>query len=300
MSYNRGRFLKNCLDSIKRCAPMCKATIVDDGSTDEETIQVIQAAKKDLQFHVINMQEDASNQKHGGLYANMQWVLDNGASEEKILFVQDDTQLVRVIDKEDLDYIDRYFAVARNVAFLHPAFLKQASRTRIASITLSENFPAYVASFERAVAYFSAICIVHRGRLKEMGFRLANTERGNGAAAKDVFAPMGHMIHPFVAWLPFVPNYRGKRETMTIRLTRKIGTIGYFPFETMNVDQVDQLKSRDLKVLPIAENFLNPRGLGERHKPWRHDPVDQKDWIRKLGRYEQRAVRFLQKLKLWG
>ena len=60
--------------------------------------------------------------KHGGLYANMQSALDE-AQEDYVLLMQDDTQIVRKMEQEDLEAINRAFEAFPTAAFLSLMFL---------------------------------------------------------------------------------------------------------------------------------------------------------------------------------
>src|SRR5690606_21926670 len=41
-SFNRGRFLQNCVDSIEQCAPGARIVVFDDSSYDEATKEVLE------------------------------------------------------------------------------------------------------------------------------------------------------------------------------------------------------------------------------------------------------------------
>ncbi|MDZ7641149.1 MAG: glycosyltransferase [Desulfurivibrio sp.] len=86
-SYNRGNFLKNCVQSIESCSPDSKIAVFDDDSDDTETISVL----RDLgEKHTVFTSTEHSSHHLGGLYNNMQNALEYCQDEELVCFLQDD------------------------------------------------------------------------------------------------------------------------------------------------------------------------------------------------------------------
>jgi glycosyltransferase involved in cell wall biosynthesis len=261
-SYNRGPFLENCVASIRRNAPGAAITVVDDGSNDPETIRVLKNLPADVRLLRQEKQLDA---KLGGLYRNMQIALDGMDPQTRLFaFLQDDTQVVRPLEPDDYDYMDRYFEAFPKAAFLNPHFLKGVRKRGILrAIYPDSDFPVYFYKFsefwkDRSVTmYFTDICVGHASRLKKACFSYQSNETTSGQLARSLFSKMGTMAHPFVMSLPEVPIYRGKRKTLGVRLAEK--RLGTEPnaFAMLGKGEVAALKSRSLNVLPFAEDFLS-------------------------------------------
>ena len=117
-SYNRHFYLKNALHSVQRNVSDVRVRIYDDGS-DQSEMKKFLAENSDL----VGARLKGLDSKHGGLYTNMQSALDE-AQEDYLLLMQDDTQIVRKMEREDLEAINRAFEVFPTAAFLSVMFLK--------------------------------------------------------------------------------------------------------------------------------------------------------------------------------
>jgi glycosyltransferase involved in cell wall biosynthesis len=136
-SYNRGRFLENAVASVFRCMKNPDVTVIDDGSTDAETISILARLSAGARVERKSHRDGA---RLGALYANMQTALDEARSDEMVLFIQDDTQLVRPVDDTDYDYVQMYFAGAPDRAFLLPTFIRGvASAEDLSKLRLEED-----------------------------------------------------------------------------------------------------------------------------------------------------------------
>jgi GT2 family glycosyltransferase len=120
-SYNRGAYLKNCVDSLQRNMPGICWTVYDDGSDEPETVAYLLS----LGERVLHM-KSAGEDRHGGYYNNMQAALD-GSQADYLLMLQDDLQVVRPFAQKDLLGIDQIFNKDRMV-FISPVFLKGSKR----------------------------------------------------------------------------------------------------------------------------------------------------------------------------
>ncbi len=261
-SYNRGAFLRNCVESALRHAPGWAVTVVDDRSSDPETRRVL--AELAGRVRIVQPPAGSGASRHGGLYANMQLALERTAPEDWMVAIQDDTQLVRAVEADDMAYIGAYFARFPDAAFLGPRFLMGVRRRGIErAIRLDPRFPVYFYDFserwkDRSVTmYYMDIFIAHTGRLRSAGWRFDATESGCAQAARRLFGKMGTMAHPFVMNLPAVPFYRGKSKTRAMaRAERRMGPEPR-RFRDMGAAEVAALKGRDLSRLPFAEDYLH-------------------------------------------
>jgi len=275
-SFNRAAFLRNCIASIQSYAPSCPLTVVDDNSTDPETRAVL----ADLPQMGVRLIQQAThlNERHGGLYANMQLALDSADEGDRVLFIQDDMQLVRPLDEADFRYIDDFYAAFPKAAFLNPVFLKGQRNRRDRRITrINPDFPVYFRHYPSkktygGLAYTDAV-IGDVSRLRAVNWRFTQSEVANADSAMRHFGLMGFMACPFVMFLPQVPVYRGKRKSWAVRIAER--RVGEAPktFEPMSPADLRRFKQRDLSVLPVAEHFLNTRDRRVK-KPFEYSAVN--------------------------
>lgn len=284
-SFNRGRFLDNCVTSVERFAPDALIFIYDDQSDDPGAIRVLDRLSRKHQ--VIPNNPDVSD-KHGGLHANMQAAFNAMPDDEWFCFMQDDMQVVRPVTFDDIAYVDEFFTRYPNAGFLHPGFLKGCNRER--DIGLIRYDPSMGVYFRRqgknsAGTYYSDIMISNSSRLRSRAWRFDRREAKSEKSAKASFSEMGFMLNPFVMWLPSVPAYRGKKKTFALRYAEKLQKAGFYPLIDMTVNDVTKLMRRDPAVLPVAEDFLrctNP----DIEKPWAYYPLQKRRLLKLIDRLE--------------
>jgi glycosyltransferase involved in cell wall biosynthesis len=284
-SYNRGRFLENCISSIERCVPGADIAIFDDKSDDGYTEQVLDEI---AQRHEVMRLGNDSSHKLGGLYGNMQYALEYAHQRRLVCFLQDDMQVVRPLADEEVVRLDQCFEANPGLAFLHPCFLKGINRERDqASLHYEHALEAYRRdqTEQSAGQYFSAIFVASPRRLLNAGWQFGRSEPVNDLQAREHFDRIGHLYAPFAMWLPDVPAYRGKRKTLALRLAEKRLGCGLYPYRLLDAGSVDQLKSRPVDILPFAEDFLTCEGKSLR-KPWVYYPMQGSGWLKKLNSLE--------------
>lgn len=287
-SYNRGAFLQNCINSVLQYAPQCRLSVFDDNSNDEATKQVLAALPATINLY---QPDTHSSQRHGGLYANMQWALDLAAQGEYLLFIQDDMQLVRPLRDEDNQYITQYFDTFTQAAFLNPVFLKGQRASRDKRITqLSAEFPVYFRHYPtkkhpRGLSYADVV-IAHVDRLRQHSWQFSDSEVTNAVQAQQHFGAMGFMLHPFVMFLPQVPVYRGKRKSYAVTLAQRWSGEQPKSFLPLNQTQLNQLLQRNPEVLPVAEQFLHCIDPKIK-RPFQYSAVNAYPLLRVLHKIEQ-------------
>jgi glycosyltransferase involved in cell wall biosynthesis len=167
-SYNRGGYLRNCVESIRRNLPFAEVKVYDDNSTDPETVAVLHS----LGLPVLRPEGSVTG-RHGGLYANMNRALDE-AGTGLILFLQEDMQLVRPVQPVELDQIAIILGAGRR-AFVFPGFMKATSMPRYRrQMRADAAIRAYVgrADDPGRITYVDAM-IADVGKLREVGWRFA-------------------------------------------------------------------------------------------------------------------------------
>lgn len=285
-SYNRGAFLQNCIDSLLRHTRNSRICIVDDHSNCPDTRAYLQNLPDGVELLYGQVKDGA---RHGGLYNNMQLALDNCQSE-LIFFIQDDMQVVRNIDNQDMDYINGFFAHYSKAAFLHPMFLRGRRNRRDRRITkLQPDFPVYFREQpekknHRDLTYVDGV-IAHAGRLKAAGWQFVEGEAANADQAAPLFGKMGIWPFPVAMFLPEVPVYRGKHKTWAVSKAEQLAGTTPKAFIPMTEEQIDRLRQRQLEQLPVAEDFLQCAAPVKR--PFHYSVVNVYPTLRALHKIEQ-------------
>lgn len=284
-SFNRGQFLAHCVESIERCAPRWQICVMDDDSDDSRTLNVLEQLR--IKHRVINGKE-VTGRKHGGLYTNMQTALETFASEDLILFLQDDMQMVRPLLAEDEEFIRQYFQTDASAGFLQPCFLKGSTRERDRK-TLRYNPEQQLYTrentYQSAGVHYSDILLASPANLLAADWHFAESEPENDRQAARLFGKLGHLFAPFAMWLPEVPAYRGKRKTLALKIAEKRRQCGLYPFDYMSDNEVKKLRERSPSVLPVAEDFLHNTVSGL-EQPWVYYPLQGSRWLKKLNSLE--------------
>lgn len=295
-SFNRGQFLENCVKSIEHCVDAPKILIFDDNSNDADTLKLL--SRLGEKYQVVQPEvSEALTYKCGGLYQNMQTSLSYIPEGEFVYFVQDDTQLVRKIDQQDIDDIHLFFETHPDAAFLHHAFVRQKNRAHNQKVTrFEQDSNSYIRdeSHRSSGTYFSAISIGHTDRLKEKNWVFKPTEKENDLQAREKFSRMGLMKNPFVMWLPSVPCYRGKVKTFALAQAEKIQKCGFYPFDILTAEQNQTFIQRSPDILPVAEDFLTVSNA-DLKKPWITHPLQGLSFWKQLNKLELKWRKFFKK-----
>jgi glycosyltransferase involved in cell wall biosynthesis len=254
-SYNRGIYLKNCIDSISRHLSSIPYFVYDDNSTDPDTASYL----KTIATQVIQTEKDVSD-RHGGYYQNMQSALDNAKSDYALL-IQDDMQVVRPFLDSDLGDIDTIFQKNPSLAFLSPVFLKGRKRDFFRENYIADpqtNSYAWASTSDSLVpGCYADVSIVHVQRLRSASWTFQSSEVSNGELAKEKFGPMHQLSNPFIFYLPEEPAYRGKVLTLGAQIAFKMDGGKIKNFKDMSPRAVTDFINRDLAILPFAEDFID-------------------------------------------
>lgn len=287
-SYNRGPHLRNCVESIETCAAGHRIIVYDDASNDTETQQIL--CDIETRHEVRRREDKGSGNQHGALYSNMQRAIDSVEEDCLICFLQDDTQLVRKIDEQDIQFMEGYFEKFPNGGFLAPVFQKRITRQRtLDRFVYHEDRGVYICEHRSrkqvAGVYYSDISVTRRDRLRDANWKFVPGEFGNEQQAKANFLEMGYLYAPFAMWLPNPPAYRNKKKSFTFRLAEIVNRAGFYPFGIMGNKTVQKLRTRPTSQVPIAEDYLNVTVEGLK-SPWIYDPLRRYRILRKLAKLE--------------
>lgn len=254
MSYNRGSYLRNLLDSIERHFPRAHTFIVDDKSDDAETLKVLEESK-----HKVHVSSHISENRHGNLYRNMQTALEL-CNTRYLIFLQDDVQIVRDVSKTDEDIITQAFQDP-SIGFIRPSFLKQSDADRfIASVDIDPTRNLLVpknsfADVERGNAYCDVVmCDVQK--LRDKNWLFSNSEKANQIQAQQMFSHMPFLWHPFTFYCPEVPSYRDRKMFLASRLMQKKRQGHIVNFHAIDGPKLPAFLKRNFGEWPIAEQFL--------------------------------------------
>lgn len=286
-SFNRGRFLEHCVQTLELCAPQCPVLIFDDDSDDPETREVLERLGARYPVLTPRPTVPGDHSKHGGLYANMQAALDGLDDDVLMCTLQDDMQLVRPLQDSEIDAMAALLDRDDGRRFLHHAFLKGAERHHSQVRFVAED-NAYYAGREHSSAgsHYSDIFIARVRALRAVHWRFLPRESANEQQARQVFLPMAHWRDPFAAWLPAATAWRGKKRTWALRQGEKRHRCGFHPFRIMDEQQVRHFLSRNPAVrFPWAEDWLTLERDGL-PQPWVYHPLQGSRWLKWLNSLE--------------
>lgn len=268
-SFNRGRFLENCLKSLEVCASGPEVTIIDDQSDDPYTLAVLEQYGRKLNV-VTAGDAEISEHKTGGLYNNMRFAFKDARNSGKrfVLFLQDDMQLVRPILPRDITGAEAFFEANPNAAELHTCFMKRFFENRDEHLTEPDaSGEAYLRpSSYPGFSGFSAVGLFDIERVNKLFGELQQGEYANNEFAQKNDIQMGISTRPFMMWLPYPISHRGKTRNIPLQLVESVAGCGFYPYQIMTDDAVSQLLERPLEKRPYAEDWLDC-------EPLRHTPV---------------------------
>ncbi len=284
-SYNRGDYLRNCLESLRRNMPFAEVTVYDDHSDDPATLAYLGS----LRERVVQPPRDKGT-RHGGLYANMQASLA-GASSDMLLFLQEDMQVVRPVSERDVQEIAALFDASPDRAFVSPAFIKGLRRRRYLRGLMPCATPRSYVSRNHAdrLAYFD-VAVAHVARLRAADWRFAASEHANVLQAREAFGDMPVMAEPFVFYCPEVPIFRNRGRSLASRMAARLTGPDVKAFADMTDAEMHAFRARPLDRWPVAEDFLHPLNPRVR-RPFVYADVRARWWLRVLHKLEQALKR---------
>ena len=256
-SYNRGAYLKNCVESLQRTMPGVRFTVFDDGSDEPGTMAYLQSLGENVR-HMKSAGED----RHGGYYNNMQAALD-ATQADYLLMLQDDLQVVRPFAQEDLSRIHQVFEQSPITVFISPLFMKGSKRAYFQQRYQPDaglrcyRWSADPQESGKVPQKYADIAVLHVARLRQSGWRFAGSEEANGALANTLFGDMVQVAEPWVFYVPEEPAYRGRVLTFGAKLAVKMAGNTVKSFQDMSAQASVTFAQRDLSVYPFAEDFVD-------------------------------------------
>ncbi len=291
-SFNRGRFLRNCVESIRSCIPSAEIVIFDDNSDDPETCEYLGQA---AEFCRIVEPREVGTIKHGGLYHNMNAALDLCGDRRLVCFLQDDTQVVRPVSLTELEAIDDLFTSNPGLGFIHPCFIRGIDLRKRPVTPLpgpASGFFYRKDTGQSAGIHYSDLVVFKPGRLVDAQWCFHQSEPANDKQARDLFGMMAYMWLPFAMWLPEVPAYRGKKKTLGLRMAEQKKRVGFYPFRLLSEDEVAHMQGHESPQLPVAEDFLECTPSSP-PRPWTYNPLTGLRLLKNLNNLEVAFRRWL-------
>lgn len=288
-SFNRGPLLENCINSALECLKVCQIYVVDDLSTDPETLSVLRKLPAEVK---LIQPKSGVKERHGGLYENMNSALSLCNDDDLALFVQDDMQFVRPLLESDVSQMEVYFR-SNNSPFLYPVFLKLSNYDSL-SLRLQESLDIYESYDDQILtgAYYSDVVVVNVRMLRNSGWAFLNGELENARLAKTMFHKMAYMVNPFLMYLPSPPVFRTGSKNLVISIFEVIFRFGFHPIKIMSEDENSIFCGRNKSVLPVAENFLSAR-IGGGSKPWIYSVFDVHPIVYPLYNISRKPIYYL-------
>jgi glycosyltransferase involved in cell wall biosynthesis len=261
--YNRGRFLENALRSIDLHirAPVI---IVDDGSTDKESLEILDRFSKTYQVF-IKPAQGSSDRVTGGLHANMQWALSFASQQgaELALMVQDDMQIVRDVLRDDINVVTNAFNIPDASFVLQTCFLKANSAGRLDDNTMREVIPGIYERTKTDAGVRAGKCFSYADTgffsvplfQKLMGTMKAG-EKSKELAAHEKGLRLRFMANPFMHFLPLPSDLSKRDRRWQDRLSDYLAGANIHPVRSMTEEQATYFIERNKSIMPYAEDFL--------------------------------------------
>ena len=251
-SFNMGRTLGTCLEStFSNCAGF-PVVLMDDNSTDETTLAVIEEYRSRF-LRVFVSKEPKGGRRHGNLYSNIQRMCafagENGY--DYLFMIQDDMQFVRPMDEA---VCEEYAGLFRrpDVLQVDPRFLRRG-----AEYDILEDLRAYCFPPTDDRRSYADVGILNLSIIRDIGWRFLDSERAN----KEALTALGYRrlfpFTPIVMHVPFPKTYRKGRARWSLFPFNR----GRYQFHSMTAGERAAMDSRDLAVIPYFRDFLRPKNM---------------------------------------
>lgn len=264
-SCNRGHYLRNCIASIERHLPGAEVVIVDDRSDCPATIMTLEDLGR--RYKIISAGEKVNDIYLGGLHKNMNAALDESIARgvEYLFFVQDDQQFVRRCEGDFFERCLRIFGHDPRIVQIGPMFFKGYVPKDYYNNEYSFVPDPGFYAVDRGIA---DVGILHVPRIRDFGFRYADTEGQSGRGALDLGIKLAIHRDPVLMYTPWPRTIRKRsRGGWLLSRVNEMGIgAGCHPFHDMTEAEISNLLKRPIEEFPIAEFFLRTRSRAK--LPW--------------------------------
>lgn len=274
-SYNRGVYLNGCVNSlIKHCPNLNKENIIiyDDTSDEPNTIKVLNELKKDIK--IITGKEQNKAISRAGLYNNMNLAFSYAKNKgyRYAFFIQEDLQVVRDIDDTFIKECEDIFNSNEKIVEIQPIFfkgtIKEAEYKKIIKIDADNKY--YYGNINNLLGVVD-IGLINVERLAKYDWFFDDEEVINMKKGTELGIMYVKTKDPIMMYTPWPETYRyrkSSKDSLFLKFLDKYYKTGYHSYESMSRKNVEKLKSRDINIYPIAENFLRIEGNTSLKKPW--------------------------------
>lgn len=284
MSYNRGHHLEICLRSLYTHARGLRVVVVDDGSDDPYTVEVLATQG----FETLRSKKD-NNNRLGGLYNNMQNALEC-IDSHYILFLQDDSQLIRDLTAQDMEACKQAFEINPALAFINPVIAmgprgkRMRQRAQPVGHGLGYEFPFDGPKPNACRSFYQDIVLCHVQRLKSKTWTFGPTEDATARRAGHLFSNMLHYRLPFVAQMPEVITQRFGAMSLAARLVNE--RLGFRANFFKPLDEAGFKHMQTSRNIVLAEDLLETEYPTLKKPPYVHKAVNAIWWIRIINKLE--------------
>ena len=256
LSYNRGEFLENCYKSVRRHIKDCIITVYDDNSDDLYTKKVLKNISSDGTRVIYSSFDKSYNEsKVGGLNYNLNDILSNLAQNIYTLIIEDDIQILRNVQKIDLENIHFYFQHYPKSICLYVCFLKNnegpIERYKI------DNTYYFPVDNESNKQNFSYPGIWNVSLFRNSRIVLNNDMDVNRQNFKNQFEEMGKYLYPFMMYLPYPKSIKFGHRSLIRAIVEKLDNYGFYPYIETNLRGMDNFLNRNVDELPLMKNYIS-------------------------------------------
>tara|TARA_R110000823_G_scaffold295431_4_gene414902 strand:- start:119217 stop:120173 length:957 start_codon:yes stop_codon:yes gene_type:complete len=273
MSYNRGAFLKNLIDSILANFEITYDLLIyDDNSDDCLTLGVLHEYNR----YVAKIELSGNNAKHKGLYSNMRSAYNLAASKDyDLLFIfQDDTQVIRKFDNQELSSIHDFFNYHDSTYQIACTFFKKNHQKPYANLLdYDKDFDMFTpkASNENYMLGIADMGIYAMNKLKNKGWKFEDSEGVNLKKGIEQNMHRAIMRFPFLAFLPWPSVYRYSGSIIKrayLKFSDWYFNAGFHPLNVINEQQQKVISERRGFEIIFEDDILQLRGGYKLTEPW--------------------------------
>ena len=257
--YNRGKYLINAINSVKRNTNS-EIFIIDDNSNHKESKNIIDELSN--KFTIIkSVDTDKKRDRTGGLHENMNQAIDLAYNKgfELALMMQDDMQIVREISDNDINSIIQGFRRPNASFVINCNFFKKSQALGDLSYILNSNRSIYEIRNDETGKYesYSDTGFFSIPIYKNMNYRMISGENNNVKQLQKFKLRLGILAFPLMHFTPMPTSFRSRKRHLRDRVADWIAGAGVHPIEDMNPEMVRQLVNRDVDQLAFAEDYLS-------------------------------------------
>lgn len=276
-SYNRGKYLKNCLDSLERNAQKYPITVIDDGSEDPHVWDTLHDRRNNIDVVVNNV---SGNSYLGGLYRNMQYAIDTYRDTGMALFIQDDQQVLRPLKKQDEESWKAFFYANPGAHELITTFPKKDSVADTDGLIVDEKNNLYWRDPHKSNrAFFTATGVLNIEKMRQDGWRFLPTEGENNIQAEELGYKLAMSPYPLMMWLPNAESSKFRKKGFSHKIAEWYRRVGFYPYEQLGKETLTWLEQRPIHEVPYAQDVLQPRGFPEGRQWLFEDATKSVRWI---------------------